>query len=69
MNTGQFFLYWIAFTVLVFVAIGVAIIWVWRAGLFSGQERARYLALWAEVPEDEEKEKEEKDAGLRDLQT
>ncbi len=53
MNTGLFFFYWILFTVLVLSATVLAIVWSWRAGLFRDQERARYLALWAEVPEEE----------------
>ncbi len=57
MNTGQFFFYWILFTILVLAATAVAILWSWRAGLFSRQDRARYLALWAEVPEEKTENK------------
>ncbi len=59
MNTDLFFMYWITFTVLVLVAVAVALVWTWRAGQFSNQDRARYLALWAETTgakQDEQKE-------------
>lgn len=52
MNDVMFFHYWIAFSILVLIAAGIAIAWANLKGLFRDQDRARHLALWAEVPED-----------------
>lgn len=52
MNSALFFFYWIGFSILTLIAACLAFIWAFRSGLFNDQDRARYLALWAEVPED-----------------
>jgi cbb3-type cytochrome oxidase maturation protein len=52
MNDTLFFFYWISFSILVLVASGMVFYWALRKGHFKDQERARYLALWAEMPEE-----------------
>ncbi len=48
---GQAFLFmWIGFLLLMSCGIGAFFLWGIRSGQFSGQERARYLALQAEIP-------------------
>jgi hypothetical protein len=54
MNGLTFFSYWLTFALLALVFSGVIIFAAFRAGYFKGQDRARYLALWAEVPEEKE---------------
>jgi cbb3-type cytochrome oxidase maturation protein len=51
MNDTVFFFYWISFSILVLAAGGIVFYWAFRRGLFKDQERARHLALWAEMPE------------------
>jgi hypothetical protein len=50
MNEYDFFKYWLSFTVLIQITSAVVLYAVFRAGHFRDQERARHLALWAEVP-------------------
>lgn len=50
MNDASFFYYWITFSILVLTASCLAFFWLYRKGYFRNQDRARYLALWAEVP-------------------
>ncbi len=52
MTSGAFFLYWLSFTLLILITGAFAVYWAFRAGHFKDQERARYLALWAEIPEE-----------------
>jgi hypothetical protein len=42
---------WIAFTVTAVLGIAALLVWAVRARQFSGQDRARYLALEAKVPD------------------
>lgn len=56
MNSPEFLYYWLTFSILVLVFCGLIVYLAYRAGYFRDQDRARYLALWAEVPEDNEKE-------------
>jgi nitrogen fixation-related uncharacterized protein len=54
-NTPLFFFYWISFSILILTASGIVFFWAYRRGYFKGQDRARYLALWAEVPDEDKK--------------
>jgi cbb3-type cytochrome oxidase maturation protein len=54
-----FFLPWLAFSIIVLVWGAVFFIWGKKSGQFSRQDRARYLPLWAHVPEREDKKKTE----------
>jgi hypothetical protein len=47
--TAEFIRIWLTWTGMVLGAAVVAAIWAARAGHFRDQERARRLALWAEV--------------------
>lgn len=58
MNGSTFVYYWITFAILVPVFSAVIFFLAVKAGYFKDQDRARYLALWAEVPEDETGETE-----------
>lgn len=68
---GQAFLFmWIGFLLLMSCGIGAFFLWGIRSGQFSNQERARYLALQAEIRDtlprrgrDGEGEKELPEAG------
>jgi nitrogen fixation-related uncharacterized protein len=51
-----FFLPWLAFSSVVLLCGAAFFIWGKRSGQFSRQDRARYLPLWAYVPDEEEKE-------------
>jgi nitrogen fixation-related uncharacterized protein len=53
MNEPLFFYYWISFSILILAASGLVFFWAYRRGYFKNQDRARYLALWAEAPSDE----------------
>lgn len=51
---GYAFLFlWIGFLLLMSTALGTAFVWAIRTGQFSNQERARYLALEAAIPDAE----------------
>jgi cbb3-type cytochrome oxidase maturation protein len=52
MNTYHFFTYWLLFSLLVLAGSAAFFWWAYRAGHFRDQDRARHLALWAEVPEE-----------------
>lgn len=52
MNTPLFFMYWIGFSIITLIAVCLAFIWALKRGFFNDQDRARHLALWAEVPEE-----------------
>ena len=54
MDGSVFVYYWITFAVLVPVFSAVVFLLSRKAGFFKDQDRLRYLALWAEVPEEEE---------------
>ena len=55
---GSFFVYyWLTFAVLVPVFSAVVFLLSRKAGFFKNQDRLRYLALWAEVPEETKKTK------------
>ena len=56
--TPLFFMYWIGFSILVLIAGGLAFAWSRKSGYFRDQDRARYLALWAEVPEEDKQHTE-----------
>ena len=50
---GSTFLFmWIGFTLLMTGGIGLLFLWAIRAGQFSDQDRARYLALQCGIPND-----------------
>ncbi len=49
---AEFIRIWLTWTGMVLGAAVVAAIWAARAGHFRDQERARHLALWAEVEEE-----------------
>jgi hypothetical protein len=52
---GSFFVYyWLIFAALVPVFSGVVFFLSRKAGFFKDQDRLRYLALWAEVPDEAE---------------
>jgi len=52
---GQAFLFiWIGFLLLMTGGIGAFFFWAIRAGQFSHQDRARYLALQSGIPKDDE---------------
>uniref|UniRef100_C6E803 Cbb3-type cytochrome oxidase assembly protein CcoS n=1 Tax=Geobacter sp. (strain M21) TaxID=443144 RepID=C6E803_GEOSM len=49
---GHAFLFlWIGFLLLMSTALGAVFIWAIRTGQFSNQQRARYLALQAAIPD------------------
>jgi cbb3-type cytochrome oxidase maturation protein len=58
-GTG-FVLMWVSFLLLMSGGIAIFFLWGIRSGQFSNQDRARYLALLAEIPTEEKKEKEER---------
>jgi len=56
---GQAFLFiWIGFLLLMTGGIGAFFLWAVRAGQFSHQDRARYLALQSGIPGDDESQQE-----------
>ncbi len=55
MSGSNFVYYWITFAVLVPVFSAVVFVLARKAGYFKDQDRLRHLALWAEVPEEDEK--------------
>ncbi len=55
MDASSFIYYWITFAVLVPVFSAVVLFLGWKAGYLKDQDRLRYLALWAEVPEEDTK--------------
>ncbi len=52
MDTSAFVYYWIIFAVLVPVFSAAVFLLARKAGYLKNQDRLRYLALWAEVPDD-----------------
>jgi hypothetical protein len=54
MDGSVFVYYWIAFAVLVPVFSAAVFLLSRKAGFFKDQDRLRYLALWAEVPDEAE---------------
>lgn len=65
MSDYHFFMYWISFSALVVIAAALAFSWAFRAGHFKDQERAKHLALWAEMPQEEQQSKYATDEGRR----
>ena len=56
---GQTFLFmWIGFSLLMTGSIAAFFLWAIRAGQFSHQDRARYLALESYIPLDQEPDHE-----------
>ena len=55
MTTGEakLFFAWAAFTGLVLLNLIAVLVWAVRDGQFAGQDRARFLALTSEIPEDD----------------
>ncbi len=53
MDSSRFVYYWIIFAALVPVFSGIVLFLAWKAGYLKDQDRMRYLALWADVPEEE----------------
>lgn len=51
MEGNAFLFLWIGFLLLMSTALGTLFLWAIRAGQFSNQERARYLALEATIPD------------------
>ncbi len=49
-----FVLCWWAFTAAAFLWAAAVIIWAARNKQFANQKRARYLALWSGIPEEDE---------------
>jgi hypothetical protein len=47
---NEFVVVWIGFTVLTIFSIAIALLLAAKTGQFKNQGRARYLALWAQVP-------------------
>ncbi len=45
---------WLAYGLFVAVAVGAAVWWAKHTGQFRDQDRARYLPLDAEIPEEDE---------------
>ncbi len=56
MDGSAFVYYWITFAVLVPVFSALVLFLGWKAGYLKNQDRLRHLALWAEVPEEEDKD-------------
>ncbi len=46
----QYVFLWVGFSLMCVLGLSVVFVWAWRAGQFRDQDRARWLALWAEVP-------------------
>jgi cbb3-type cytochrome oxidase maturation protein len=51
MEGNAFLFLWIGFLLLMSTALGTVFLWAIRAGQFANQERARYLALEAAIPD------------------
>ena len=51
-DTG-FLLIWVAFTLLMLSWVLAVVIWAARSRQFRDQDRARYLALWSGIPDDD----------------
>jgi len=49
----EFFRAWVTFSLMIVGGAIAAAFWAFRAGLFRDQERARSLALWAMVEEED----------------
>lgn len=41
---------WVGLTLMCLLGLSAVFVWAWKAGQFGNQDRARWLALWAEVP-------------------
>ncbi len=50
---NMFFFYWIAFSIVILLLSLVVFFWTRKQGYYRNQDRARYLALWADMPQDE----------------
>jgi hypothetical protein len=50
----MFFSAWLTFSLMLIGAAAVVAVWAARAGHFRNQDRARHLALYSHVPEDDE---------------
>ncbi|MFA7536330.1 MAG: hypothetical protein WCY68_09595 [Desulfuromonadales bacterium] len=53
---AEFIRVWLTWAALVFGAVIFAAAWAARSGHFRDQERARNLALWAEVEEEKDRD-------------
>ncbi len=53
---AEFLRAWITFSLMILGAAAGVAFWAARAGHFRHQDRARHLALWAEVEKEEESE-------------
>ena len=49
-----FFRVWLTFSLMIIGAAVAVAVWAARAGHFKNQDRARHLALYSHVPEDDE---------------
>ena len=46
---------WITFTAVAVAGLSAVLVWAIRSRQFSGQDRARYLALWSGIPRGKER--------------
>jgi cbb3-type cytochrome oxidase maturation protein len=51
-------LLWLVSGALMMTGAAIAFFWALRSGQFRDRDRARYLALWSGIPEDEKREGE-----------
>lgn len=52
-SMDQYLFLWVGFSLMSALGMSIVFAWAWKAGQFRDQGRARYLALWAQVPGDE----------------
>lgn len=57
MKTWYFFIPWLAFSAITVIAGAIFFIWGKKTGQFAKADRARYLPLWAHVPEEDNSDK------------
>lgn len=70
MTDGELFIFWLFFFCTTMISAVLFFIFAVKAGMLKDQERARFLPLWAHVPEDEGENKEDQtrkteDCGLK----
>jgi len=61
-----FFIRWLIFTIILFAFVGIAAIWAFRSGQFKDQDRARYLALFADQADQTEEAEDGREPAQED---
>lgn len=57
MTDGDLLIFWLFFFCTTMASAALFFIFAAKAGMLEDQERARFLPLWAEIPEDKDKNK------------